>query len=111
MDVGTYGGVTKVAFGDSLKESRFAHICKTDLQILSVAFNGLRGCCSSKRRWELHTIPLFKLLPGLPSRSFSSLTAFLGGIFFFAAKERFCVVVVGVEVEVSKTVQLSRLWC
>lgn len=32
MDVGTYGGVTKVAFGDSLKQSRFAHVCKTDLQ-------------------------------------------------------------------------------
>ena len=29
------------------------------------------------------TIPLFKLLPGRPSRIFSSLTAFLGGIFFF----------------------------
>jgi hypothetical protein len=27
------------------------------------------------------TMPLFKLLPGLPRRSFSSLTAFLGGIF------------------------------
>lgn len=29
----------------------------------------------------VHTIPLFKLLPGLPSRTFSSLTAFFGGIF------------------------------
>ncbi len=37
MEFGTYGGVTKMAFGDSLKESRFAHVCKTDLQVLSVA--------------------------------------------------------------------------
>lgn len=30
-------------------------------------------------------MPLFKLLPGLPRRTFSSLTAFLGGIFCFLA--------------------------
>jgi len=29
-----------------------------------------------------HTIPLFRLFPGRPSSIFSSLTAFLGGIFF-----------------------------
>lgn len=29
----------------------------------------------------LHTMPLFKLFPGLPRWIFSSLTAFLGGIF------------------------------
>jgi hypothetical protein len=45
-------------------------------------------------------MPLFKLLPGLPSRIFSSLTAFLGGILFFLAY--------GLVV-VMKTVQLSRL--
>lgn len=36
----------------------------------------------------LHTIPLFRLLPGLPSRTFSSLTAFLGAIFFLLANVR-----------------------
>lgn len=38
----------------------------------------------SGERLSLHTIPLFRLLPGLPSRIFSSLTAFLGGIFRLA---------------------------
>lgn len=32
--------------------------------------------------WFLHTIPLLRLFPGRPSSIFSSLTAFLGGIFF-----------------------------
>ena len=50
MDVGTYGGVTKVAFGDSLKESRLAHICKTDLQILSVVFNGLEKLLQQQKQ-------------------------------------------------------------
>jgi hypothetical protein len=31
----------------------------------------------------VHTIPLLRLLPGRPSSSFSCLTSFLGGIFFF----------------------------
>jgi hypothetical protein len=30
-------------------------------------------------------MPLVRLFPGLPRRIFSSLTAFLGGIFFFLA--------------------------
>lgn len=32
---------------------------------------------------HVHTIPLFKLLPGRPSSTFSCLTSFFGGIFFF----------------------------
>jgi hypothetical protein len=32
----------------------------------------------------LHTIPLLRLFPGLPKRTFSSLICFLGGILFFA---------------------------
>ena len=31
-------------------------------------------------------MPLFRLLPGRPRRIFSSLTCFLGGIFFFLAE-------------------------
>lgn len=33
-------------------------------------------------------MPLFRLLPGLPSRIFSSLTAFFGGIFLLDAYVR-----------------------
>ena len=91
-----YGGVTKMALGDSLEESRLSHICEADLQTFISCIQG------SMWEVELHTIPLFKLLPGLPSRIFFSSTFFLGGIFFFAAYER---------VVVDKTVQLSRLFC
>ena len=39
-------------------------------------------------------MPLFKLLPGRPRRTFSSLTAFLGGICFFLGAEAYVRVVV-----------------
>ena len=40
------------------------------------------------RPGPVHTIPLFRLFPGRPSRIFSSLTAFLGGIFLLAYDRR-----------------------
>jgi hypothetical protein len=73
--VTSYGRISKVTFGDSLEECGFSNVCKTNLKIISV---------SLRPTAEQHTIPLFKLLPGLPSKSFSSFAAFLGGIFFLA---------------------------
>jgi hypothetical protein len=73
--VSSYGRISKVTFGDSLEECGFSNVCKTNLKIISV---------SLRPTAEQHTIPLFKLLPGLPSKSFSSFAAFLGGIFFLA---------------------------
>lgn len=76
-----------------MKERRLSYICKTDLE---------KGLAELEiKLWgDALTIPLFRLLPGRPKRTFSSLTAFLGGIFFFFAYAR---------VEERKTVQLSRL--
>jgi hypothetical protein len=59
-----------------LEKRRLANVCKADLKWISKRLGAEEAA-------EL-TIPLFKLLPGLPSRTFSSFTAFFGGIFFFA---------------------------
>lgn len=69
----TYGRVSERAFGDSLEESRLSYVCKTDLEKVSKAFEHAMP-------WA-HTIPLFRLFPGRPNRTFSSLTTFFGGIF------------------------------
>lgn len=87
----TYGRVSEGTFGDSLEESRLSDVCKANLNLF-VSY------CKFPIEHE-RTIPLFRLLPGLPSRIFSSLTAFLGGILL----PDFALVVV------MKTVQLSRL--
>ena len=76
----TYGRVTKRAFGDGLEECRFTNIGEADL---ATTVN-VRTRRRRKAGLSL-TMPLFKLLPGRPSRTFSSLTCFLGGIFFFFA--------------------------
>ena len=42
----------------------------------------------TNRRGIVHTIPLFRLLPGRPRRIFFSSTCFFGGIFLLLAKVR-----------------------
>lgn len=81
--VGEVGGVAKVAPGDGLEEGRLSDVCKADLKECQ------RTACGRERSvnvgsWGMQklTMPLFKLLPGRPRRIFSSLTCFLGAIFF-----------------------------
>lgn len=85
-----------MALGDGLEQGGLSDVCKADLK------ESQRAACfcerssggeggSSRSGWfkcegqgeQKLTIPLFKLLPGRPSRIFSCLTSFLGGIFFF----------------------------
>jgi hypothetical protein len=54
----------------------------------------------------LHTMPLFKLFPGRPSKTFFSSSFFFGGIFLLDAKVR--LEVVDVELTRSRKVAENR---
>jgi hypothetical protein len=65
-----------MAFGDCLEQRRFTDVRKPNL----ASTVNVRMTKNSKQG-RLLTMPLLRELPGLPRRIFSSLTAFLGGIF------------------------------
>lgn len=82
--VGEVGGVAKVTLGDSLEQSRFSDVCKADLnESQRAAYTCDWSGWGRQGGGRLLTIPLFKLLPGRPRRTFFSSTCFLGGILFF----------------------------
>jgi hypothetical protein len=62
-----------------VKERRFPYIRETCDRTLR-----LRG--KERISQNKPTMPIFKLLPGRPRRTFFSGAAFFGGIFFFAAR-------------------------
>lgn len=78
----TYGGVSERALGDSLEERGLSDVGKADLRFESTTLLFYHH----RDSWLVvvvvveHTMPLFKLLPGRPRRTFSSTTAFFGGI-------------------------------
>lgn len=74
-----------MGLGDGLEKGGFADVCEADLmesQRRPIIADDRVG--KGVGALEL-TIPLFKLLPGRPRRSFSCLISFLGGILFFFA--------------------------
>lgn len=88
--IGEVGWVAQVTLGDGLEQGGFSDVCKADLKesqraaCLCEQSGGGEGTGHGEGQGEQKlTIPLFKLLPGRPNRTFSCLTSFLGGIFFF----------------------------
>lgn len=81
--IGKVGWVAQMAFRDGLEQGGFSDVCKADLK------ESQRAACTCARSgfwaegFQELTIPLFRLLPGRPSRIFSGSACFLGGIFFF----------------------------
>jgi len=72
------GRVAERALGDGLEQRRFTDVREADLATTVNVRTRRR-----RKAGRSLTMPLFKLLPGRPRRSFSSFTCFLGGIFFF----------------------------
>lgn len=70
----TYSWITQRAFCNGLKQSRFSNICESNLALIVQHLQPREGVIP-------HTMPLFRLFPGRPSRIFFSSSFFLGGIF------------------------------
>src|SRR2546429_6048996 len=83
--VGEVGRIAQRAFRDRLEECRLADIGQANLFFEKSVLWRLRDTAWSG---SVHTMPLFKLFPGRPSKIFSSFTAFLGGIFLLAYERR-----------------------
>lgn len=73
----THRWVAQRALGDRLEQCRFANVSEADLLASLVAFT---AWALSMEGVHQRTIPLFKLLPGRPRRTFFSSSFFLGGI-------------------------------
>ena len=70
--------IAQRAFGNCLKERRLSDIGKPNLEASQRLVILRHEICANAQP----TMPLFKLFPGLPKRSFFSSSFFLGGIFF-----------------------------
>lgn len=71
-----------MTLGDGLEEGRLSDVCKADLKESQRTACGRERSVDGGEGMQKLTMPLFKLLPGRPRRIFSSLTCFLGAIFF-----------------------------